>query len=609
MGLCRLDTSPFFFYYFYMDKWQEMKKRFTENKIFKIKLLRNILIVSLSIATALSFYNIFFIYPSFTDLLIESTKKDSIRSARHLSVMFFPEQNELTENYFSVDLLKEIASHKDDFALMKIKIYSKSGKTLFSTDVNDVGVINKLKYFHEIVALGKVHTQVVAKDTVSLEGSKVTVDVVETYVPLMNGDNFLGAFEIYYDITNRKKKLDNLTSKSTTVLVSLTVGLLFAIIIIFFKENKTTADRKRAEAALLESEEKLAEILNSFTDLIIVVDKDLNITWSNHVVVEFFGTDPVGKKCYDVFHVRDTPCATCHIEKCFEDGRGVENEIEYIGTNGVRMDLWYTGSVATRSEDGRPKSVIVVYRDITEKKQLQAETARTGQLASIGELAAGVAHEINNPINGIINCAQLLIDESQEGSAQAQISDRIIKAGSRIAMIVRNLLSFARDHEDEPRLATVQDILSDSLNLAETQIRKDGIDLKVYIPDEIPKVRVRSHQIQQVFLNIISNARYALIKKPTLAPEDKIIEINGEVVTINKNKYVRVIFSDNGTGIAANIMDRICDPFFSNKPLGEGTGLGLSISHSIIKEHGGRLNFDSVEGDYTQVIVDLPVPG
>ncbi len=206
MGLCRLDTSPLFFYYFYMDKWREIKKLFAENKIFKIKLLRNILIVSLSIATALSFYNIFFIYPSFTELLIESTKNDSVRSARHLSVMFFPEQIELKENYFSVDLLKEIENHKDDFDLMKIKVYSKSGKTLFSTDVNDVGVINKLKYFHEIVALGKVHTEVVAKDTVSLEGSKVAADVVETYVPLMNGDNFLGAFEIYHDITDRKKK-------------------------------------------------------------------------------------------------------------------------------------------------------------------------------------------------------------------------------------------------------------------------------------------------------------------------------------------------------------------------------------------------------------------
>jgi PAS domain S-box-containing protein len=586
-----------------------MPKLISEKQIFKIKLLRNILIVSLSVATGLSFYNIFIIYPSFTDLLIESTKNDSVRSARHLASMFFPEQNELKENSFNVDLLKEIQNHQNDFDLMKIKVYSKSGKTLFSTDVKDVGVINELKYFHEIVALGKVHTELVPKDTVSLEGQIVTLDVVETYVPLMNDTKFQGAFEIYHDITDRKKQLDNLTSKSTTVLVSLTVGLLFAIIIIFFKENKTTAERRAAEAALRESEEQLSGILNSFTDLIIVVDRDLNITWSNHVAEKFFGTDPVGKKCYDVFHFRNTPCTTCDIEKCFADGQGVENEVEYIGPNGSRLDLWYTAGVAARSEDGVPSTVIVVYRDITEKKLLQAETARTGQLASIGELAAGVAHEINNPINGIINCAQLLIDESPEDSSQAEISARIIKAGSRIAMIVRNLLSFARDHKDAPDLTHIKSILSDSLDLTETQIRKDGIDFSINIPGEIPKVTVRRHQIQQVFLNIISNARYALNKKFPAQNNNKVFAINAEVVNINSGKYVRINFYDNGTGIPADILDRICDPFFSTKPIGEGTGLGLSISQSIIKDHGGRLRFESSEGDFTNIIVDLPVAG
>jgi hypothetical protein len=132
-----------------------------ENNIFKIKLLRNILIVSLSIATALSLYNVFFIYPSFTDLLIESTKNDSGRAAQHLASMFFTKQSEVTKNSFNVDLLQEIEDHKNDLEVMEIKIYSRSGKTLFSTDPRDVGVINKLKYFHEIVALGDVYSQLV----------------------------------------------------------------------------------------------------------------------------------------------------------------------------------------------------------------------------------------------------------------------------------------------------------------------------------------------------------------------------------------------------------------------------------------------------------------
>jgi signal transduction histidine kinase len=248
----------------------------------------------------------------------------------------------------------------------------------------------------------------------------------------------------------------------------------------------------------------------------------------------------------------------------------------------------------------------MVYRDITEKKLLQAETARAGQLASIGELAAGVAHEINNPINGIINCAQLLLDEHDEQSGQAEVSLRIKKAGSRIAMIVRNLLSFARDHEEEPVLVHIQRVLSDSLDLTETQIRKDGIELSVNATDELPQVKVCSHKIQQVFLNIISNARYALNQKFPRAHEEKILQINGEVVVKNNNKYARVIFFDRGTGIPSDIIDRICDPFFTSKPPGQGTGLGLSISHAIIKDHGGRLYFDSVEGEYSKIMIDLP---
>ncbi len=583
-----------------------MKKLITENNMFKIKLLRNILIVSLAIVTLLSLYNVFFIYPSFTDLLIESTKEDAVRTTRHLASTLIEGQPELTESSFNPISLAEIGKIKEDFELMKLRVYSRSGKTLFSTDPKEVGTINKERYFHEILAKGKVRSEVVPKDTESLEGSIVTADVVETYIPLMNKDNFLGAFEVYYDISARKNQFDDLLSHSTSVLVALTIGLLIAFIVIFFKENKTTVERRRADAALRESEEKLARILDSIPDMIIVLDKELNITWSNQIALEMLGSDPVGKKCFEAFDLGNRLCAACNVKKCFEKDLRDEHELELTKPDGSRIDLWCTASVATRTEDGVPKSVIVVYRDITEKKLLQAETARACQLASIGELAAGVAHEINNPINGIINCAQLLIDEKEVSGDQAEISQRILKAGGRIAMIVRNLLSFARNHEQESDLVHIQSILSDSLDLTETQIRKDGIDLKVDLPRNIPIIKVCGHQIQQVFLNIISNARYALNQKFPHAHENKIIDIKGDTVATNGKKYVRMVFCDRGTGIPSDILGRICDPFFSNKPLGEGTGLGLSISQSIIKDHGGNLYFDSVEGEYAKVIIELP---
>ena len=147
-----------------------MEKSMNENNIFKIKLLRNILIVSLSIVTLLSLYNVFFIYPSFTDLLIDSTKDDAVRATRHLASTLIADRTELTKDSFNPDSMTEVKNIKNDFELMKLKVFSRSGITLFSTDPKDIGSINKERYFQEIVAKGKVHTEVVPKDTESLEG-------------------------------------------------------------------------------------------------------------------------------------------------------------------------------------------------------------------------------------------------------------------------------------------------------------------------------------------------------------------------------------------------------------------------------------------------------
>ena len=146
-----------------------------------------------------------------------------------------------------------------------------------------------------------------------------------------------------------------------------------------------------------------------------------------------------------------------------------------------------------------------------------------------------------------------------------------------------------------------------SLDLVEKQIFKDGIHLSINIHSDIPKIKARSQEIQQVFLNIISNARYTLKKKYPNPHVNKILEINGGIIIIERKKHVRLTFYDRGVGIPDNSLDKITDPFFSTKPQGEGTGLELSISHGIIKNHGGRLWFESRKGKYTKVYVDLPV--
>ena len=264
--------------------------------------------------------------------------------------------------------------------------------------------------------------------------------------------------------------------------------------------------------------------------------------------------------------------------------------------------MLFTASVIF-NEKGKFEGIVCVSQDIT----MQTENMRAGHLASIGELAAGVAHEINNPVNSIINFAQIMVDEVKRGEITSdEIPARIIREGDRVATIVSSLLSFARENEKEKRAIDVREVIAEVLALTETQVLKDGINLTVDFPEELHKTLADFQQIEQVFLNLLNNARYALNQKHPNAHPRKNLIIHGIEETVDDALYIVVTFIDYGTGIPSTILDKIYNPFFSTKPSGIGTGLGLAISHGIITDHGGKLSFESKYGDYTKVAVQLP---
>ncbi len=262
--------------------------------------------------------------------------------------------------------------------------------------------------------------------------------------------------------------------------------------------------------------------------------------------------------------------------------------------------LWEMRAYPVKEEDGEVVNVLTVAVDITEKLTLQKEAMRAAHLASLGELAAGVAHEINNPINGIINYAQILVDDRNGMSGDNEIPHRIIKEGNRISTIVKSLLSFARERKEDKNPVRIHEILADALALSGTQLRKDGILLKTEIPAGLPRIIAHPQQIQQVFLNILNNARYALNQKYPGADENKILEIRGEEIDISDRPHLGITFHDRGIGIPAGILPKVIDPFFSTKPKSMGTGLGLSISHGIISDHGGKLDYSERRGGIYQ---------
>lgn len=257
--------------------------------------------------------------------------------------------------------------------------------------------------------------------------------------------------------------------------------------------------------------------------------------------------------------------------------------------------------------DGSTKKILLIARTLNRDEMQRVDSMRTAKLAGIGELAAGVAHEVNNPITGIINFAQILLDKYTFDAAGKDIVQKIIKEGDRIASITRNLLSFARAGSGEQEPVTPVQVVKESLMLVQHQLQKDGITL---VTDFSPKTSIiiaDFRNLQQVILNLISNSRYALNARYPGYNSQKIIEISCCEKQDDGRHFYQIIVKDYGTGLPQSILDRLFEPFFSTKPPGEGTGLGLSISYGIIKDHGGTLRVNSILEKFTEMIIDLPI--
>jgi PAS domain S-box-containing protein len=391
---------------------------------------------------------------------------------------------------------------------------------------------------------------------------------------------------------------------------------------IAFRDNKGNSscrsvmtditDRKQKEEALRRSEDKYRLLLENLPQRICYKDKNLVYVSCNGNLARDLHIKPdeiKGKTDYDFYPVELATKYRMDDVKVMESGKTGEIDEKYIRDEQKLVIRMVRTPV--RDEEGIIIGVLVIFWDITETIALQRESERVRHLAALGELTTGISHEINNPITGIINCAQILWNKSAEGTREKDLARRIIKEGDRITAIVKKLIIFAGTYEEKGQkdVVNIHEILTDTLILTEAQLRKEGINLKLDIPEDLPEIVAYSRQIQQVFLEIINNARDAVNQKYPETHDDKILEISAEETMVDNRPYVKITFLDHGTGIPAAIMDQAVHPFFTTKPRGSrgiGTGLGLSTSHSIIKDHGGKLIIDSIEGKYTRVMIILP---
>ena len=257
-------------------------------------------------------------------------------------------------------------------------------------------------------------------------------------------------------------------------------------------------------------------------------------------------------------------------------------------------------------ESGEGKLFLTVAHDVTERKQaeerekeLQRELYLSSRLAAIGELAAGVAHQINNPLTGVLGFSQRLLRKSTDQETNQDLK-RIYTEAERAAKVVQNLLTFARRRQPQKQYSDINEILESALELRAYELNTSNIEVITDLAPSLPEIMLDFHQIEEVFLNIILNAEQALTEAN-----------DGEKITIKTEErkgYIRTTFTDNGPGIPAENLEKIFDPFFSTKGEKGGTGLGLSVCHGIISEHGGRIYAKNKPGKGATFFIELPLP-
>lgn len=346
-------------------------------------------------------------------------------------------------------------------------------------------------------------------------------------------------------------------------------------------------------------------IFNGIEDPLLVVRPDGIIIEANDATLKAAKKnreDVIGQGICKIIHGGRWPHIECPLEEFLKD---CTPRVEETRLPGLFGEYFFSIS-PVKNSDGEVDKILLIARELTQDEIRKVDYIRNAKLTALGELAAGVAHEVNNPITGIINFAQILLDNYEFDSAGIDMVQKIMKEGDRIATITRNLISFARADIGFREPVNPVEIIDSSLSLVNHQLLKDGIRVVTNFPPTKTLVVADFRKLQQVLLNLISNSRYALNARYPGFDSKKIIEISCTEKDDDDLRVYRILVKDYGTGLPQSVLEHIFEPFFSTKPPGEGTGLGLSISYGIVKEHGGNLYVNSIMDQFTEMIIELP---
>jgi len=374
----------------------------------------------------------------------------------------------------------------------------------------------------------------------------------------------------------------------------------------FYQELQQKVEQLKGSNLELEKKRKeIQALLDGITDLMVVLSEDLRIQRVNHVFTDWSpGIDPIGRHCYAIFRGRERRCDDCPALQALDRDQIVKDLCIYK----VNDDFKHFEIIASplKTSPTGERQVLLFKRDVTREKEFQAQFYQAEKMATVGILAAGVAHEINNPLTAILGFAQGL--KRRNARLQAQIdaelfadfkeyTETIIKECLRCRDIVQTLLTFSRPIAASLSHVDLNQCVLDTLFILKHHFKEQhGLTLQTELADQLPPILGDESQLKQVIINLLTNAFDA-------TSAGGIILIK---TLIEANRGVTLVIEDTGCGIPLEVQDKLFEPFFTTKSVGKGIGIGLSTCYSIVNNHRGEISVSSVVGKGSAFRVFLP---
>lgn len=368
---------------------------------------------------------------------------------------------------------------------------------------------------------------------------------------------------------------------------------------------------------LRESEKMYRTLLNASPEGIIIMDMTGHITEISNITLEIFGYENkqefLGKQLIHFLPAEEQHKLNDILTRTQLEGL-VQN-VEFVLKNKNQSQFVCELSTTLIQEtDGKPKAYMAIIRDISQRKKMEQQLIRTERMVSLGKMASGMAHEINQPLLSITLSIENMLHKIQKANAVDDIylkakSEKIFENIQRISYIIDHVRAFSRDHDDYILTSfNINESIKNAISMISEQFKHHGIKLTVKLDKSVHPISGNTYKFEQVILNLLNNAKDALGEKSKQTNEDFKKTIRIRTYYDDTTNFVEI--KDNGIGIKAEDIDRIMFPFYTTKEVGKGTGLGLSISFSIIKELNGNIDIEShlLSGTTFRIAIPKPVP-